>query len=205
MLANDEKILEGDHRVVPRGHIDGAAFAEVVTSLRMFQDTLAGARLTDEDVRPVVDALRSATTQLQARMVPDGEQDFSNRFDVACRGQSMTPWYDVLLMTRAELIAEVEFGRWFTGRVSAHGGAIPLLFDDLFGMLAGSDGRPPARTAYLNVEYKLPTPIERRLRFEGTVVSEEGRKRLLRGAIYDGDALCAAAESLFVAVKGGAW
>ena len=94
----------------------------------------------------------------------------------------------------------VSFGRFYLGGNGAvHGGAIPLVFDELMGRLANTGGRPPSRTAYLHVNYRNITPIETRLVIEAHFDSEEGRKRILTGTIRDGDTLCADAEGLFVA------
>ena len=83
-----------------------------------------------------------------------------------------------------------------------HGGALPLVFDDLMGRLANA-GLAPARTAYLNVSYRNITPIEARLTIEARLESVQGRKRLLRGELRHGNIVCAEAESLFVALRPG--
>jgi hypothetical protein len=70
------------------------------------------------------------------------------------------------------------------------------------GRLANT-GRPPSRTAFLHVNYRTITPIETRLSIEAHFESEEGRKRILRGVIRDGDTVCADAEGLFVALRPG--
>ena len=205
MLTNDEHLLEFDHRVTPAGHVAAADLTRVVEHTRAFQNLLAGALLREEDIDPIIDGLSVLSDRLAKRQVVDGEQDFNNRFDVAARGQCLTPPFTVVEMDRHHLRARVEFGRWFVGRVSVHGGAIPLMIDDKLGMLAGAGGRQPARTAYLNVDFRAATPVDTPLDFEAWIVSEEGRKRLLRAELRHGDTVCATAESLFVAVRTGAW
>lgn len=78
-----------------------------------------------------------------------------------------------------------------------------LLFDEVLGRLSDTDGRPAARTAYLNTTYRSVTPIEWRLHLHAWFEHESGRKRLLRGELRDGTALCADAEALFVTLKPG--
>jgi hypothetical protein len=205
MLANDEHLLEADHRVTPPGHVSAVDFTRLLEHTRAFQNLLAGALLKEEDIDPIVDGLTVLSDRLVERQVPDGEQDVNNRFDVAARGQCLTPPFTVIEMDRNHLVARIEFGRWFVGRVSAHGGTIPLVIDDMLGMLAGAGGRPPARTAYLNVDFKTATPVETSLDFEAWIVFEKGRKRLLKAELRHGETVCATAESLFVAVRTGAW
>ena len=64
-------------------------------------------------------------------------------------------------------------------------------------------GRSPSRTAYLHVNYRSITPIEKKVGIEAYFDSEQGRKRILRGVIRDGDTVCAEAEGLFVALRPG--
>jgi acyl-coenzyme A thioesterase PaaI-like protein len=98
----------------------------------------------------------------------------------------------------------VTFGRYFLGGNGAvHGGAIPLLFDEVLGRLANTGDRPRARTAYLHVDFRSITPVGAKLDVRGWFVSEAGRKRLLRGELRHGDTLCAEAEGLFVQLKPG--
>src|SRR5439155_16999965 len=98
----------------------------------------------------------------------------------------------------------VRFGRFHLGgNGAAHGGTIPLVFDDLLGRLSGTGGRAVARTAYLHVDYRNVTPIEQDLDVGAWFVSEQGRKRLLRGVLRDGDTVCAEVEGLFVQLRPG--
>jgi acyl-CoA thioesterase FadM len=65
------------------------------------------------------------------------------------------------------------------------------------------NGRSPARTAYLHVDFRHVTPVETELQVRVRFDREEGRKRFLRGTLHDGDTLCAEAEGLFVALRPG--
>lgn len=100
--------------------------------------------------------------------------------------------------------ATVTFSSFYLGANGAvHGGALPLLFDHVLGLLA-STGRSLCRTAYLKVDFRRVTPIGRPLRIEARVEREEGRKRFLVGALYDGDEVTAEADGLWVALREGA-
>jgi acyl-coenzyme A thioesterase PaaI-like protein len=82
---------------------------------------------------------------------------------------------------------------------SVHGGWVAATFDELLGM-AQSIGGQPGMTGTLSVKYRRPTPLHRELRFEGTLDRVEGRKIFTTGRCYDGDALTAEAEGLFIRV-----
>lgn len=84
-----------------------------------------------------------------------------------------------------------------------HGGAIPLVFDEILGRVASTCGPPMARTAYLHVNYRSITPVDRDLDVTARLVSVSGRKRVVTGEMRDGPVLLTDAEGLFVALKPG--
>ncbi|SQD97326.1 MULTISPECIES: hypothetical protein [unclassified Parafrankia] len=67
-------------------------------------------------------------------------------------------------------------------------------------MLANT-GRPFARLVYVNVTFRSLTRVDVPLRLDATVDRVEGRKLFLTGRLFDGDTLCADAESLFVQLR----
>jgi acyl-coenzyme A thioesterase PaaI-like protein len=89
------------------------------------------------------------------------------------------------------------------GNNAAHGGTVPLLFDEVLGRLSNSGFSKVARTAFLKVNYRGITPIGIDLNLDATMDRIEGRKRWASGRIFDGDALIADAEGLFVELKDG--
>jgi hypothetical protein len=83
-----------------------------------------------------------------------------------------------------------------------HGGFIAAAFDDLLGvaqMASGSAGY----TGTFTVRMRRPTPLNRRIDYEAGVDRVEGRKIWCWGRSYDGDALLADAEILFISPKRG--
>ena len=82
---------------------------------------------------------------------------------------------------------------------AVHGGQVMLLFDEMLGGVAGSVAA--SRTASLTVDYRNLTPIGVELRIEGWVDRVDGRKIYVRGRLLDGEAVCAEAAGLFVAVS----
>jgi len=89
------------------------------------------------------------------------------------------------------------------GNGAAHGGTLPLLFDDVLGRLANSVGGGIGRTAYLTVNYRKITPIGVELQVDGTVDRVEGRKRWVSARLHDGGTMIADAEGLFVELLPG--
>jgi acyl-coenzyme A thioesterase PaaI-like protein len=179
-------------------------FLALVDALRDLQDDVTAAAPPTDVVAEAATALRELSERLRTYAVPEREQITGHLTGVPGRGQTMAPvlrieeWSDTFARGR------VTFGRFYLGGNGAvHGGAIPLVFDEILGRLANTGGRIPSRTAYLNVNYRSITPVGADLRIEGRFDREEGRKRFLTGALYDGDTLCADAEGLFVALRPG--
>jgi hypothetical protein len=102
-----------------------------------------------------------------------------------------------------ELSGCVNFGRFHVGRGAAHGGAIALVFDEVMGALAGSLQGNRTRTAYLHIDYRAVTPIDKALNIRAWFDAVEGRKRLLRASIGDGDVTCAEARGLWLELRPG--
>lgn len=103
------------------------------------------------------------------------------------------------------LTGTATFGRYHLGRNGAvHGGCLGLLFDTIFGTgsLLLTDLRK-LRTAYLNINYRKITPIEKELRYDCTLARVEGRKVFMTGRLLDGDEVLAEADALFVKLNPG--
>ncbi|WP_262058795.1 PaaI family thioesterase [Streptomyces sp. STR69] len=179
-------------------------YGEMVARLRGFLDYVAAARPDPGTLAALSDDLGAWCERLADAAVPEREQVFGHRDDMPGRGQTMAPAFQVHEADRYSVRGTVRFGRYFLGGNGAvHGGAVPLLFDEVLGRLSGSAGRSRARTAYLHTDYRSITPIGAELDVHGWFVSEEGRKRVLRAEIRHDGVLCAEAEGLFVTLKPG--
>ncbi|MCT9076182.1 PaaI family thioesterase [Streptomyces fulvoviolaceus] len=182
----------------------GDGYGEMIARLRTFLDHVAAARLDTGTVAALADDLGAWCERLSDAAVPEREQVFGHRYDVLGRGQTMAPAFRVHEADRFSVRGTVRFGRYFLGGNGAvHGGAVPLLFDEVLGRLSGSAGRSRARTAYLHTDFRSVTPIGAELDVHGWFVSEEGRKRVLRAEIRHGEVLCAEAEGLFIVLNPG--
>ncbi|MGY6499387.1 MAG: PaaI family thioesterase [Acidimicrobiales bacterium] len=108
-----------------------------------------------------------------------------------------------LEMTSDLIVATATFGSAYEGPPGCvHGGWIAASFDEVLGAaqsLSGSGGM----TAYLKVDYRSPTPLHERLRFEGALERVEGRKIFTRGRLFHGDTLTAEAHALFISIDFG--
>lgn len=80
-----------------------------------------------------------------------------------------------------------------------HGGWVAATFDELLGFVQ----RAPGFTAYLKIDYRSPTPLNKPLQLKGWIESIEGRKRLIRGTCHDGETLLSEAHGLFIAPRDG--
>ncbi|MGA3562350.1 PaaI family thioesterase [Melissospora conviva] len=183
----------------------GPEYAGMIDALRDFLDRVAGARPDTETINRLTGDLERWGAELAEYAVPEERQLFAHRTDLRGRGQTMIPPIAVTERDDTRIRGTVTFGRYFLGRGdAAHGGSIALVFDEVLGRFANLGGRRTGRTAYLNVEFRSVTPLDRELTVTGEFVKEEGRKRYLRGELWDGTTLCAEAEALVVELRPGA-
>jgi acyl-coenzyme A thioesterase PaaI-like protein len=189
---------------VPDLHRGGDAFG---TFLRAFRDLQNAVSESDPPARMWADLAgeaRAWTDRLSAYAVPERDQPAGTRRDLPGRGHPFLLGFVEESSNDETVSGTVSFERFHLGgNGSAHGGAIPLLFDEVLGHLANAGERPRARTASLTVHYRRITPIGVPLRVEAVVERQDGRKRWLSGRLLDGDALLASAEGLFVELRPG--
>jgi acyl-coenzyme A thioesterase PaaI-like protein len=180
----------------------GAEYGEMIAALRGFLDDVAAAAPDTATTVALAQDLRDWSDRLAPAAVGERKQIFARRLDLPGRGQTMSPSFIPVTGDTESVQGTVTFGRYFLGGGGAvHGGAIPLLFDEVLGRLASSGDRAPARTAYLHTDFRSITPVGEELAVRAWFVSEKGRKRLLRATISDGDTLCAEAEGLFIELR----
>jgi acyl-coenzyme A thioesterase PaaI-like protein len=182
----------------------GSEFAAMIEALRLLQDRITGAAPPPELLGEMTRTFEHLAAELGPHTVPEREQITGHRIDLPGRGQTLVPVFEVEESDDKSARGRVRFGRHYLGgNGAAHGGAIPLMFDEMLGRLANTGGRSISRTAYLHVDYRSVTPIGKDLRAAAWFDREEGRKRFLKGTIHDGDTLCAEAEGLFIQLRPG--
>ena len=180
------------------------SFAAMIDALRRFQDIANGCRPPAEVSDTVARALSAATDELARYAAPESEQLGSYLHDWPGRGQALAPTVHIDDVADGRVSGTARFGRFYLGGNGAvHGGAIPLIFDEVLGRLAGSGGRPRSRTAYLRTDYRAITPIDRDLQVVAWIDREEGRKIFTRGELrYEGHVV-AEGDALFVTLLPG--
>lgn len=98
---------------------------------------------------------------------------------------------------------EVRFGVPFEGPPGfVHGGFVALLFDQILGqhnMAIDASGM----TARLTIQYRRPTPLGQRLRFEVEGGRIDARKTSTRASLHDDAGAVAEAEGLFIVPRNG--
>lgn len=180
----------------------GPDWGRMIEALRLVQDRVTGASLPPAQVPELTQQLEDIAAALLPFQVPESEQITGHRIDLPGRGQTMSPPFIPDEWDAQHAKGRVVFSRFYLGGGGAvHGGAIPLLFDEILGRLANTGGRIRSRTAYLNVDYRKVTPIGVELTAEGRFEREEGRKRFLYGVIRDGDSVLAEAHGLFIELR----
>lgn len=194
--------------VIPRaGDLQrgGAAFADLHRAQRALQDTLTSAALPDNLSADITARLQEITALAAGYQVLEPERRDGMRPDLPGRGQPFMPAYLIDGYDDDILRGRVTFSRFHLGGNGAvHGGSIPLVFDDVFGMVANIRQDGIARTAYLHVNFRKITPIGVELRFEASEDRVEGRKRFVSGRLLNPSGeVCADAEGLFLRLLPG--
>jgi acyl-coenzyme A thioesterase PaaI-like protein len=189
---------------VPIADGGGAGYAELITATRAYLDALAAARLGSAEAARMAEQVRRLTAALQRRAADEDTALIGTRLDLPGRGHPLLPPFVADEWGAAAVRGRVVFGRsHLGGKGAAHGGTLALLFDEILGRLASSGGRPVGRTAYLHVNYRHISPIDRELHLDATLDRIEGRKRFVSGRVRDGDTVVADAEGLFVELRPG--
>lgn len=182
----------------------GQPYAEFLESFRDLQDTVAAANPPEEVWERARQVCRDLIGELTPWWAPERGQPSGTRIDLPGRGDPFLLPLVLLESTDTFLRGRVVFRRLHLGGGgAAHGGTLPLLFDEVLGRLSNSGDRPTARTAYLKVNYRHITPLNTELDVEGRLERQDGRKRWITGRLAHGDTLLADAEGLFVQLRPG--
>jgi len=186
----------------PRG---GEEFAAAFAAERQVQDRFAGAALPPEVAKDVTERLLELADLLALHQVAEADRHDGWRPDLPGRGLPMMPPYVLDEEGEGSLRGRVTFTRFYLGgNGAAHGGAHPMLFDDVLGRVMNHHQRGVARTASLTVNYRRITPIDVELTFDATRDRVDGRKRWGSARIYDpSGAVVADCTALFLQLMPG--
>lgn len=182
----------------------GSDYPELVAQMRRIQDSFVVAQLPTALVPEFAKQLEGLADRFAEYEAAESEAPAGSRLDLPGRGHPFLLPHIVDHWSDTRVEARVTFTQFHLGgNGAAHGGSLPLLFDEVLGRLANSNGRNIARTAYIHVNYRHITPVGRELRLEATLDREEGRKRYASGLLLDGEVVVSDAEGLFVELRPG--
>ncbi len=186
------------------GRPGAADWAGLVREMSALQDAFAASAPAPPAAAAAGRLLAQARALLVSQAADDADQFFGRFMQAPDRGQTFGPAIRLTGVSERALTGETVFGRFHQGNNSAtHGGAISVLFDEMFGRLMSFGDLPPARTANLSVNYRSPTPLDAPLTVSVSVASVDGRKWQLAGTLRDGERLCADSTALFLTLKPG--
>jgi acyl-coenzyme A thioesterase PaaI-like protein len=151
------------------------SFSALVDALRDAQDAVTRSR-PSEAIAARAAALLSEAAELLGDGVPETEQLAGRLWAEPGRAQALAPPLHIDEVDGESARGRVTFTRFHGGVGTVHGGAIPLIFDEIMGRLATSDGKPFARTAHLRMDYRAGVPLDTEIDVFATVEKVEGRK-----------------------------
>lgn len=183
----------------------GPEYGQLLEALRTVQDLAVSTSLPAEVTQAAADKARELIELLTPHVVAEGRQTAGRVPRLPGRGSLLLmPW--IIEKIDADGVRSRGMFRRFHlgGNSAAHGGTLPLLFDDLFGLIQHAYGRPISRTAYLHINYRKVTPLDTELVVEGAVDRVEGRKTFINARLTDLDGnLLADCEALMVQLLPG--
>lgn len=183
----------------------GPEYGRLVEALRTLQDLAVSTAPTPEVTVDAAERVEALIDLLKPFQVPEGVSPAGRVVTLPGRGSLlMLPWtvekFDAEGVRSRGMFRRFHLG----GNGAAHGGTLPLLFDDLFGMIQHAYGRPISRTAYLHINYRKITPLGTELIVEGSVDRVEGRKTFISAVLKDTEGnVLADSEALMVQLLKG--
>ncbi|BAX98174.1 hypothetical protein MSTE_02865 [Mycobacteroides stephanolepidis] len=183
----------------------GPDYGRFIDALRTLQDRARAALPPDEVITGLANQLEAMNELLAPHEVSEWDSPSGRRTDLPLRGNILLVPMTIDSFDNGVLTGTATFGRYHLGRNGAvHGGCLGLLFDTIIGTgtMLLTDLRK-LRTAYLNINYRKVTPIEKELQFDCTLDRVEGRKVYLTSRLLDGEDILAEADALFVKLNPG--
>lgn len=181
------------------------SFGEFVENMRRLQDLAVCVDATDEVYQQARDRAAELVELLAPYAAREGKGPANRSMDLPGRGSLLMPPFHVEKFDEESVVARGVLRRYHLGGGGvAHGGVLPLIFDDNFGNVVYAAKRPISRTAYLHVNYRKVTPLDVPLIIEGKVDRVEGRKTFITARLTEEDGtLLADGEGLMVQLLPG--
>jgi acyl-coenzyme A thioesterase PaaI-like protein len=183
----------------------GPELGPFLESMRCLQDAFAGsAPPTSLQVELTV-KVNEIADELAKYEAPEADRVDGRRLDLPGRGSLLIPPFVVDELTETSMRGRVVFSRFHLGGGGTiHGGAPPLIFDDVFGIMAHHGMAGVARTVNLVVDYRAAIPLGVEVLFEASRDRVEGRKRFVSARVMSVDhILLTEARGLFIELKPG--
>jgi len=186
-------------------NLGGPEYGRLLEAFRLLQDRFSGACPPDDEVGVIADEIEALAERFRPWQAPERQTAAGTRLDLPGRGSPLLLPFLVDQWTDNRVRGRVTFRRFHLGgHGAAHGGTLPLLFDEVLGRLANSGDRPIARTAYLTVNYRYITRVDVEHQLAADVHRIDGRKRWVTGVLTDpAGTTVADAEGLFVQLRPG--
>jgi hypothetical protein len=177
-------------------------FANFVRAMRRVQDLSCSSSPDDDTWRTATTHLNVLSALLEPHQTAEGIPPAGRALNLPGMGSPLLPAWWIAAATREGVTLQGQFSRYYLGANEiVLGGVLPLLFDWTFAVTNTAAGRPLSRTAYLNVVYRKPTPINTDLTVRARLVGIEGRKTTLAATLTDADDnVLADAETLMIAL-----
>jgi acyl-coenzyme A thioesterase PaaI-like protein len=178
----------------------GPNFGQFVEAMRTLQDLAVSVDASDDVYAKALGHAEAMIDLLEPYEAPERQGPAGRVVDLPGRGSLlMMPW-TVEHAGPDGVRSRGVFRRYHLGgNGAAHGGTLPLLFDEIFGYVCHFSGRAISRTAYLHVNYRKITPLNVPLVIEGSIDRVEGRKTFVTARLTEEDGtLLADGEGLMV-------
>lgn len=183
----------------------GPGFGRFIEGMRRLQDLAVSANPDSDTWDEAADRVEELVKLLGPFQAAEGVGPANRMPSLPGVGSLLMPPWTVKKFGREGVELQVEFSRYHVGgNYAVHGGVLPLLFDQAFGMLIHAVNRPMSRTAYLHVDYRKVTPIDTPLTAKAHVTQVEGRKTFVAAELFDPEGnLLAEANGLMVSLLPG--
>jgi acyl-coenzyme A thioesterase PaaI-like protein len=183
----------------------GPDYGRFVEAVRTLQDHARAVDAPDEVISEAADLIENVSKLLAPYYADEWRSPSGRRMDLPNRGNLLQVPAKLTKTGDDRIRGVARFRRFHLGRNgAAHGGSIAMLFDSVLGYTAAKLTKSPyQRTAFLHVNYRHLTPIEKDLQIDAGVERVDGRKISVRARLLDGETLLADAEALFVRLLPG--
>jgi acyl-coenzyme A thioesterase PaaI-like protein len=181
------------------------SFGPFVAAMRTLQDLAVSVDAPEEVLADAVERADAMIGLLEPHRAAEGEPPAGRVWELPGRGSLLLPPFAVDKFDAEGVRARGVLRRYHLGGNSAaHGGVLPLIFDDNFGMVVYAARRPISRTGYLHIDYRHVTPLDTPLIVSGSVTRVEGRKTYVKSTLtLDDGTLLAESEGLMIALLPG--